>query len=177
MGSLGQAQELSFLLKWPTLDEETKLKQYSKYQCHELNIFLFFKDKDFYQKVIEPFLRNKMAKDFVDIWLLGNIKAVEEYKEISKFSLLNAFEKCLLLSVLVKTNEESAQRILRKIEDEAQINEIHVDTRNRVFDTVLNLNIVQDEKKPAEEEMAADPFSAAPQQTGFAFDQRMQMSN
>lgn len=108
MGSLGQAQELSFLLKWPTLDEETRLKQYSKYQCHEVNIFLYFKDKDFFHKVIEPFIRNKMAKDFVDIWLLGNVKAVEEYKEISKFSLLNAFEKCLLLSVLVKTDPESA---------------------------------------------------------------------
>lgn len=42
------------------------------------------------------------------------------------------------------------------------MNEIHVDTRNRVFDTVLNLNIVQEEKKmddPVDISNSFDPFT------------------
>ena len=49
-----------------------------------------------------------MAKDFIDNWLLGNYEIISTYKEITQFALLNAFEKCLLLSVLVKTDPESA---------------------------------------------------------------------
>lgn len=108
MGSLGSSDELTFLLKWATLDEEARLKQYSKYQCHEVNLFLYFKDQDFFNLVVKPHILNKMAKDFVDHWLLGNKQKVEEYKELIHFNALNAFEKCLLLSVIVETDKQAA---------------------------------------------------------------------
>jgi len=43
-GNLASVNDLSFLLKWNTLDEEEKNKKYSKFCCHEVNLFIYFKD-------------------------------------------------------------------------------------------------------------------------------------
>lgn len=45
-----------------------------------MNLFLFFKDKDFFGKVVESFIKNKMEKSFIDFFLL------DDKKEILKFA-------------------------------------------------------------------------------------------
>ena len=64
---------------------------------------------------------------------------------------MNALEKCLLLAILVKTDLPSAQWIAERIKNEAETNEMHIDMKNKLFDTVLNLNILQKEEKDDEE--------------------------
>lgn len=103
------SNDLNFLLKWNTLDEEEKNKKYSKFCCHEVNLFIYFKDQIYFEQVVRPFLANKMQKDFIDNWLLGNEQICETYKELNKFVQMNALEKCLLLAILVKTDLPSAQ--------------------------------------------------------------------
>jgi hypothetical protein len=61
----------SFLKDWPTLSKEAKLEKYDRFACHEVNIFLYNKDRAFFDTVVHPFLGNKVQKDLVDLYLLG----------------------------------------------------------------------------------------------------------
>ena len=87
-------EEVRFLLKWPELNDEEKRARYSEYACHELNFFLFRKDRPFFEAVIRPFLENKRDKQFVDRWLLG--RDLGEDLRPWNFSQLNLLERVLL---------------------------------------------------------------------------------
>ena len=86
--------DLRFVLQWPDLNDEQKRARYSKYASHELNFFLFHKDRPFFDTVIRPFLENKRDKQFVDRWLLG--RDLGEDLRPWKFSQLNVLERVLL---------------------------------------------------------------------------------
>ena len=62
----------SHLLSWNSYSFEKKNEIYDKECCHELNTFIKFKDPDYFSKVVEPFISNKLNKTFVDLALLGN---------------------------------------------------------------------------------------------------------
>lgn len=86
--------EFSFITSWPDLVEAKKLELYSKYACHELNFFLYQRDRGFFAKVVKPYIAHKRDKTFMDKWLLGNDLA--EYLDAWAFSRLNIVEKILL---------------------------------------------------------------------------------
>ena len=138
--------ELDFLTTWHTLSAEDKHKKYSRFMCHEVNLFLFFKDPDYFKEVVRPFIANKMEKSFVDHWLLGNEEEVLKYKSLEYIDQLNTMEKCLLTAVLVKHNKEEAQAIVDRIRLMAEKKELKIDDKNRIFDTVINLNMGQDDQ-------------------------------
>jgi hypothetical protein len=52
-------KDFAFILEWHSLTESDKLAKYSQFACHELNFFIFKKDKPFFQNVIKPFLIHK----------------------------------------------------------------------------------------------------------------------
>mmetsp|Transcript_42592 Transcript_42592/g.49758 ORF Transcript_42592/g.49758 Transcript_42592/m.49758 type:complete len:338 (-) Transcript_42592:123-1136(-) len=85
--------DLLFLLKWHDLDEEEKNKKYNRYICHETNLFIYFRDKEYFNKVVKPFLQNKMEKTFVDYYLLGEYDEIMDYVRVEMFGKLNALEK------------------------------------------------------------------------------------
>ena len=64
--------EFSFILNWPKLKPEEQKEKYSKYACHELNVFLAKKDPKFFNTVVKPYLANKKDKTFLDRWLLDD---------------------------------------------------------------------------------------------------------
>lgn len=66
------------------------------------------KDKEWFERVIKPFITNKYEKTFIDYFLLGKNKIIQNYKETFEFNKLNAFEKILLLSVLVQEKDPDA---------------------------------------------------------------------
>lgn len=75
-GSTTEDNNLESLMKplflsWHTFDQTKKALQYSKYSCHELNFFLYRRDKPFFDSVVKNFIHNKMEKTFVDWYLLG----------------------------------------------------------------------------------------------------------
>ncbi|MBN2582419.1 MAG: hypothetical protein JXL80_05075, partial [Planctomycetes bacterium] len=86
--------EFAFVLNWPKLSAEDKQKQYSKYACHELNFFIFKKDPEFFRQVVQPYLRNKKDKTFMDHWLIE--ADLSSYLEPWNFERLNVVERCLL---------------------------------------------------------------------------------
>ena len=93
-GNNSVVQKFNFLLKWEKLSAEEKLQNYGKFASHELNFFVYHKDKPFFDQVVVPFLRNKKEKTFLDHFFLGN--DLSGYLSPSKFGSLNTFEKILL---------------------------------------------------------------------------------
>ena len=71
-----------------------KRTKYSKYSCHEVNLFIYFKDRPFFDKVVAPYLRCKRTHTFMDHYLLGH--NLEWYLSFNAFAELNAAEKALL---------------------------------------------------------------------------------
>ena len=96
--TLGQGDvrlaRFEFLLHWPRFTPEEKRAKYSEFACHELNFFLWRKDGEFFEKVVQPYLRNKRDKTFMDHYLLGDDLA--SYAAPLAFSHLNAPERALL---------------------------------------------------------------------------------
>lgn len=73
------------------------------------------KDKEYFERVIKPFLANKYEKTFIEYFLLGKSKFVCHFKDAFEFSKLNAFEKVLLLATLVKEKDEDAHSVYQWI--------------------------------------------------------------
>jgi len=89
-----ELNEFEFIIKWPELSQKDKLKHYSEKSCHELNFFLFHKDRPFFQDVILPYISHKKDKTFLDHWLLSD--NLDAYTSLYAFSNLNIAEKILL---------------------------------------------------------------------------------
>lgn len=87
--------EFSFVTRWPTLETAKKLELYAKYSCHELNFFIYQKDRKFFEQVVKPYIANKRDKTFIDKWLLEELN-LKEYLEPWAYARLNAFERILL---------------------------------------------------------------------------------
>jgi hypothetical protein len=83
-----------FVTTWPTLKTAEKRALYSKHACHELNVFIHYKDPEFFKSTVAPFLVSKKDKTFVDLWLLGD--NLTSYLEPWRYARLNAAEKVLL---------------------------------------------------------------------------------
>ncbi len=86
--------EFSFVLNWNTLPAERKKELYSDYASHELNFFLYRKDPKFFETVIQPYLKNKRDKTFMDHYLTGS--DLKEFTSPWKFGRLNIVERILL---------------------------------------------------------------------------------
>ncbi|MEW6741411.1 MAG: hypothetical protein AB1486_01525 [Planctomycetota bacterium] len=86
--------EFGFVTNWPELKEEQKRDMFSRYACHELSFFLFKKDPEFFAKVIQPNLRNKKEKTFLDEWLLGD--DLTRHLDPWAYAQLNVVERILL---------------------------------------------------------------------------------
>jgi hypothetical protein len=121
-----------FVLRWPTLGVDERLALYSEHACHELHVFLYFKDRAFFDSFVLPYLANKADTTFVDEWLLG--KDLTGYLDPWAFDRLNVAEKILLASRL-----EGAQRagILRRIEDRVALMPRDPGAEMRLFRSVL----------------------------------------
>jgi hypothetical protein len=102
---------------------------------HEMNLFLFFKDRDYFTATVLPFVSNKMEKSFIDHWILGNYENLIKYSKIEYLLKLNTLEKCLLIFALLKTSHKvCAKSIASHIRLRSEQNEIKTQQKNRIFD-------------------------------------------
>lgn len=85
--------DLLFLTSWHRLTFEEQIKKYTLYISHEVHLFLYFKDKPFFDKVVKPFLMNKFERSFIDYWLLEDYEEIEKYSKVEFFDMLNSVEK------------------------------------------------------------------------------------
>jgi len=102
-------QEFGFINDWPKLKPEQKREKFAKYACHELNFFLYQKDPDFFAKVVQPYLRNKKDKTYLDRWLIGD--DLGAWLKPWAYGRLNIFERILLAQKIKDENSATAQHI------------------------------------------------------------------
>jgi hypothetical protein len=62
----------SWVSQWLSYSETKKLQIYDKEICHELNVFIKRNDPEFFKKVVQPFIKSKINKAFVDLYLLND---------------------------------------------------------------------------------------------------------
>jgi predicted transcriptional regulator len=133
--------EFNFIINWPELNEKKQLELYSKYSCHELNFFLYKKDRKFFDKVIKPYIAHKRDKTFIDNWLLNN--NLTAYLEPWAFERLNIAEKILLAA---KLDPEKAG-IKRHVSDLCDLLPANIDYFNHLFKTALKGNALETESR------------------------------
>lgn len=108
----GHLAEFAWLLNWPKLKEDEKRAKYGEFACHELNFFLFRKDKAFFDAVVKPYLANKKDKTFMDEFLLGLDLA--PYLEPWAYARLNIVER-ILLAQRIQNEAPNAARHVREL--------------------------------------------------------------
>ena len=134
------------LLNWHTYDQARKIEIYDKECCHELNTFIKYKDPPFFDKIVAPFISNKIQKTVVDLCLLNHPAALD-YTALSKLESLNAFEKCLLVHTLLQQKKpEEAQSIVDALELEQKSIKKNYEEYKSAFDTIINAK--ETEAKP-----------------------------
>ena len=87
-------RDFAFVTRWHALPEVERRELYSKHACHELHLFLYGKDRPFFDAVIRPYLAHKRVKTFLDHYLLDADLA--PYLEPARLAGLNAVERALL---------------------------------------------------------------------------------
>jgi hypothetical protein len=123
-------REFAFVTRWHTLPDGERRELYSKYACHELHLFLYFKDRAFFDAVVKPYLAHKRTKTFVDHWLLGS--DVAPYLESDALARLNAAERALLAQRL-----RAEPAIARLLEDEVSVQAPDPALDTRLIDALL----------------------------------------
>ncbi len=136
--------EFNFILNWDQLTPEQKREKYSKYACHELHLFLYHKDRPFFDEVILPYLQNKKDKTFVDHWLLSD--DLRSYLTPWHYAQLNTTERILLADRI--PDEMAVMR--RLIGDQFALLPPNTDRFNFLFNTAVQGSVLSTEEGLAE---------------------------
>ena len=127
----GEWEKFRFVTQWPQLSDDEKQARYSEMSCHELDYFLYRKDRKFFDAVAAPLLQQKLDKQLVDLWLLD--KPVEAYQTLWRVQRLNTLER-ILLSQKLKDMQPGTRRWLDEFMVAHPIDPI---VRSQRFETAL----------------------------------------
>ncbi|KAI8615322.1 hypothetical protein BC830DRAFT_1123208 [Chytriomyces sp. MP71] len=102
-----------FITKWLTFSKERKLSLFSEFSCHELNVFLYFKDPDFFGNIVKPHLQNKSCMTAMDTFLLGDADACQRSLAdlAGTWQDLTIAERILLVKVLMENGLKDCEEI------------------------------------------------------------------
>jgi len=103
------------ITNWPEYSFEEKCKLYEKLACHELHLFLYHKDRDFFDRVVLPHLSNKLEKRFIDQWFLGS--DLSKFAEPWQLASLNPVELVLLAQRMPTAKAQIEQLMRHQLED------------------------------------------------------------
>jgi hypothetical protein len=148
LGAHDPLREFGFLAQWHALDDATRRARYSKYACHELHLFLRFRDPAFFDRVVRPYLAHKRNKTFVDRWLLGD--DLTAFLDPYAFGRLNALERVLL----ARRHPEVAPAIVRLLGDAVDLVPPDPERDARLVDTLLGATALEGDGLSAEPIMA-----------------------
>lgn len=137
-GGDDKLSQFAWLLEWPQLDPKQRLAQYSQFACHELNFFLYHKDRTFFDQVVRPYLANKRDRTFMDDYLLGG--DLRPYAARWTFSRLNVVERILLGRRL-----QQQESLARHVQDRFQLLPPDIDRDNRLFELALQGSVLATE--------------------------------
>ena len=125
--------DFRFLPNWPSLSSSQKLEYYSRYACSEFHLFLWRKDREFYEAVVKPLISCKRSSTLIDQYLLGH--DLMHYQEVYLWNTLNALEKCLVIDwVRNNVGIESAQSLSKGMSDYVSSRPTPEETWNTIFE-------------------------------------------
>ena len=148
-------EEFSFLLNWNNFNENEKNEKFSKYFCHEFNFYLYMKDKNYFNKNIKYFIKNKLEKTFLDEWFLTECNEYDKreylikYYNFDNFNNLNEFEK-ILLGISFKNDEKYSyitESILLYFINKNKILKITPEKIKKIFNIVLSNQSNQNKRR------------------------------
>ena len=156
-------EEIKFVLDSDTIDEDKFLEKYSSFISHEVNLFLYFKHKKLFDKIVKPIIKFKIEKTFIDYFLLDDIETLKMYLKPEKLQKLNNFQLCLLILKFVSSSPETAQTIRNLIKSNVNTDDIEGIISGN-FDVMMNmkndtddkLKKLMEEKKEIKKEMAKE---------------------
>ena len=148
-----------FLKDWNQKTFAEKLDKYDEFASNEMNIFLYFKDKEFFTQVVKPFVSNKIKKQFVDYFLLEETKRLTEYAKVSRLQTLNALEVILLLLALKKDHPEIAKSITEAYHNKGKLIASNPELFKKIFDVVLSSKVSTDKIPQIEGEREAEAIA------------------
>jgi hypothetical protein len=102
------------LVRWHLLNEQEKERFCAEHACHELHLFLWRKDRPFFDRVIRPVLVEKLEKQLVDRYLLE--LPLEKDNHLWNFSRFNALERVLLASRLPDVRDGNRRWLVHRLE-------------------------------------------------------------
>ena len=120
-----------FLTRWPSLSADEQERLYSEHACHELHLFLYFKDRAFFARVVEPYLQHKRVRTFVDRWLLN--EDLSEFCQPWAYGRLNAAERVLLGRRLPEQRAAIARHLAELVDGDR----LDHGARARLFDAAI----------------------------------------
>jgi hypothetical protein len=153
-------REFAFVTKWHALADSERRELYSKYASHELHLFLYCKDRLFFDAVIRPYLANKRTKTFLDHWLLD--ADLSPYLEPAMLARLNAVERALFAQ---RVRAEPA--LARQLADQVQIIPPDPARDTRLIDALLGASALDGDEQMkgfAADALALAEVAAAPMQ-------------
>ena len=121
--------EWRFLGNWGNMDENEKSEKIETFFSHELSLFIYFKDPEYFNKALKPFIQCKMEKGLVDLFLLG--ESLRKYS--GNFEKLNKLEQCLYVLWLAGEKSEEVHRKLKGFKDRAEGFPINSALKNLVY--------------------------------------------
>jgi hypothetical protein len=144
----------SFLLKLNELSEDEQKKKLSNLFSHEINLFIYFKYPQLFEKYVKPVLKYKAEKTFVDFFLMNDLPSLIKFCSSQRLESLNAFEKCLLIYAVRKENPEIAEKIYNCILTNSESTKVSVEELKRLFNILMNMKVQEPEIKPHHEQVS-----------------------
>ncbi len=129
-------RELAWITRWHMVADGERRELYSKHACHEVHLFLYFKDRAFFDAVVRPHLAHKRTKTFIDHWLLE--AELAPYLEPRGLARLNAFELALLAR---RMRGEPA--LVRLLDDRVAVQPPDPATDARLVDALLGASALE----------------------------------
>jgi hypothetical protein len=123
--------KFAFVTRWNDLGEDERRALYREHACHELHLFVYFKDRAWFDAVLRPYLANKAHREFLDEWMLGS--DVGDWLEPHRFARLNLVEQILLLQRM--PGQQEALR--RFVAERSDILPVDLDRQRSLFLTAL----------------------------------------
>ena len=137
-----------FITQWHELSDGERRTRYNEMACHELNFFLYHKDRKFFDTVVKPLIAQKLDKQLVDLWLLG--ESLEGYDQLWRVQRLNTLERILLAQSI----ESRRAGTTRWLGDVVSANPLDSQWRSQRFEVALRgmaLDSTEDGRELSEE--------------------------
>ena len=137
----------SFLTRWESLSEDEKETLYNRYNCSEMNVFVYFRDRAFFDAKILPYLSCKLEKSFLDVYLTGGDVSV--FLQPNLLTRLNAFERALLCG---RVSKEVGEKLAEGMGVCGKSKVMSAKEFARIFNTALKMKAMENEDEGVDDD-------------------------